>query len=105
MDTTILIERFLNDEKTMRHAWTFDVSNGSLRLLKYAEYVKEGKRKWRGPFWSWMDERAYYSQLPRPKSIPDDVLEEARAELVKYTLKRPVYIGWYNTASIMQEGE
>jgi hypothetical protein len=81
--------------------WDFSASGGhnALRLVlnRYTEGTRASKRhKMRGDYWSAIDERRYYSKLPRPVSIPDDVIDEAMK-----ALEIQICIGWNNAESVI----
>jgi hypothetical protein len=79
--------------------WEFDWRGRYLVLTELMEGSRPSTRhKFKGDKWSSMDERNYYSKLPRPKSIPDDVIAEAMSGL---TLD--VAIGWSNPDSVVAQ--
>lgn len=89
----ITIERE-NGDGLMVRSWDFDVSGGYdgvyLRLTRYTEGTRPTRRhKIKGQQWYSGDERSYCSALPRPTSIPDDVIAEAMSKI-----EVKVAIGW-----------
>jgi hypothetical protein len=83
-----------------RQRWDFNIglvfggSEASLRLIRYAiERRAQPKRRYSGAGpadrWGSDDERGYTSGLPRPTSVPAEVLAEARA-----TVQFRYFIGW-----------
>ena len=101
--TAFTIERLVSEDGMTRKAWEFEFGTRGLRLLEYREQTRKTIRhKWKGPIWTWMDERDYQSKLPRPVSIPADVVEEARDEAEKILRQMPIFIGWFSTDHIMK---
>ena len=92
-----------------RQVWLFttaNLGNFALRLIRYTEETRPSKRhKWRGDFWSYMDERKYHSKLDRPKHIPQSVLYDAREELASRSRSAPIYVGWIDSGSLYKEGK
>lgn len=104
---------------TERTVWkfSFDVpesfgANASLRLRLhyYGKQARQTPRhKWRGvEFWHCHDERRYYSRLPRPTSVPDDILAEATgkamAEIAKASKDPIIYVGWWSGEYMLKGG-
>lgn len=80
-----------------RKVWQFEYNGDYLRLKFYGEQTRAGTRhKWKGEFWDYMDERDYYSRLPRPVEIPEWVLQRAREIITEELPKQTIYIGWTN---------
>ena len=87
------------DDSLSRQRWDFTptVSPHSGFGLILSRYSIERRKSLRGRFrgadvadrWQAMDERPYASGLPRPTSIPDDVVSEAWDQIGMTT-----YIGW-----------
>lgn len=89
----IVVERHAEDFKSVR-MWEFRASGGYdgvyLTLTRYMEGTRPTRRhKLKGEMWDSSDERSYHSKLPRPTSIPDDVIAEAMTQL-----QVKVSIGW-----------
>lgn len=68
-----------------REAWRFRENGTAGFFLALDSYGVERRKAARGRYaqatpgerWSSMDERNYFSGLPRPTAIPDDVMREA----------------------------
>ena len=94
-----LIHRLAEDGLS-RQFWDFDISDATIVLRRHGV---ERRASLRGRFkapppsdrWAAMDERRYNSGLPRPSSIPHDVLTEAAS------FEMDVMIGWRNAESIV----
>lgn len=92
---TALAIRRVAPNKLTRECWYFRAGDSVLRLTAYA-IERRGKiiEKWSQPVladrWQAADERPYASGLPRPETIPPDVLADALA-----SAPRPyIYIGY-----------
>ncbi|MED5549756.1 MAG: hypothetical protein VX529_10390 [Pseudomonadota bacterium] len=98
----IQIERRSNDGLS-RKVWDFRFDGAMLRLVSHGV---EHRAKPRGRFkaakaadrWQYMDERAFSSGLPRPQSIPADVIRDAIRDITI-----AVHIGWTNAESCIDE--
>jgi hypothetical protein len=97
----ITVERASEDGLSAR-VWQFRTHSDLLgalylNLIRYAEGTRKTRRhKLAGEQWESNDERYYNSKLPRPTSIPDDVIAEAMQKmLVK------VSIGWTRQESVI----
>lgn len=76
------------EDRLSAKIWRFTTYNGNLVLTSYMEGARATTRhKYRGKAWSNFDERS--ASLPRPTAIPDDVIDEAIAQI-----KINIFIGW-----------
>jgi len=96
----ITVERHADDFMSVR-MWEFQTSGGYdglyLCLVRYMEGSRPTKRhKLKGEQWYSMDERSYCSKLPRPTSIPADVIDEAMRQI-----EVKVSIGWTRQESVI----
>ena len=73
----IKVERKSDDGLT-RKLWCFQFQGKKCRLTSYHEQTRSTSRHgWKGPKWDHSDERRYNSQMPRPQTVPLDVIQEA----------------------------
>jgi len=85
-------------DKLTRKLWVFNSRYNEIVLEQYHEQARATTRhKFKGPLWSSMDERSYYSKLGRPKGLPDWV--RAEAEKRARDVETVFYVGWFNEES------
>lgn len=79
-----------------RKVWVFRLAEHgmTIRLESYHEQTRASKRhKFQGSSWSYINGTAHFG-LGMPTEIPQDVLAEAIAEMVRLAASPKVYIGY-----------